>query len=214
MSTPMTTHAAAEERRKNVLEHYKIDTSRTKARPAPPALTGAPEAPKNYRLDQLYICTHGGHVFEEGRCAAEGTLHRPDGRMVPGCFFCGTHARAIIAEYAEKLGETWYFRRFVPAHVPWEPPRQTPPSALRSVYVAGVREVFDNGPAFSEQVDDDDDAEFWSVYGVHNGDRFGFFDGASECLSDWPTREQAEAAAVRVVLGQYEARDEGPPQRS
>lgn len=43
------------------------------------------------------------------RCEAEATrlLLAPDGKPVPGGFYCQAHAEAITAEYSEKLGEDW-----------------------------------------------------------------------------------------------------------
>ena len=43
------------------------------------------------------------------RCPERATvrIHAPDGQEVPGCWMCTAHAAAVVAEYAEKLGETW-----------------------------------------------------------------------------------------------------------
>ena len=38
------------------------------------------------------------------------TLIAPDGTSVPGCAMCREHAEEVIAEYSEKLGETWTAR--------------------------------------------------------------------------------------------------------
>ena len=34
-------------------------------------------------------------------------LAGPDGALVPGCWYCEPHARAIVAEYEAKIGERW-----------------------------------------------------------------------------------------------------------
>jgi hypothetical protein len=52
-------------------------------------------------------------VIEDAqRCTKNAThwLHAPDGRKVPGCWYCEQHATACVDEYREKLGEVWTAR--------------------------------------------------------------------------------------------------------
>ena len=43
------------------------------------------------------------------RCTAPAAvwLRAPDGKLVPGCYYCRRHANATVSEYQAKLGERW-----------------------------------------------------------------------------------------------------------
>lgn len=43
------------------------------------------------------------------RCPREATVRLldPDGKRVPGGGMCDAHAREVVTEYREKLGEEW-----------------------------------------------------------------------------------------------------------
>ena len=61
--------------------------------------------------------TDTGHTIRcacwvnDTRCTrlAAGRLYAPDGKAVPGGYYCAPHARACIEEYAAKLNEAWTF---------------------------------------------------------------------------------------------------------
>lgn len=56
---------------------------------------------------------HVGEPVKYGdRCkaSAEVRILSPDGKDVPGCWYCRPHAQEIIDEYTEKLHETWTMR--------------------------------------------------------------------------------------------------------
>lgn len=42
---------------------------------------------------------------------AEVNMTGPDGERVPGCRFCLKCATDCVEEYAEKLGESWWYER-------------------------------------------------------------------------------------------------------
>jgi len=52
-------------------------------------------------------------IEDSQRCTNAATvwLHAPDGRKVPGCWYCQQHANAIVTEYREKLNEVWTARK-------------------------------------------------------------------------------------------------------
>jgi hypothetical protein len=82
---------------------------------ARPVLTGHPTAVQNYELSDLHRCQQ--HV-EGCDMPAAGTLHAPDGAMIPSGYYCAFHGYEVVEEYAHKLYETWYFRPFDPRALP------------------------------------------------------------------------------------------------
>lgn len=80
---------------------------------AMPLLSGAPDPPINYRLRQLYRC-----AWHNCSHAAAGTLHAPDGIMIPGGYFCRIHGRGLVEDYADALWESWTFLPFPDNEVP------------------------------------------------------------------------------------------------
>lgn len=78
------------------------------------ALTGYPNPPINYELSELYTCiSETNHRARNGSVPAEGTLHAPDGTIVPGGYICKKCASEHIRESKTKAQEMWYFRPFI-----------------------------------------------------------------------------------------------------
>lgn len=53
------------------------------------------------------ICHHWPHYSLRCRVPATRRFYAPDGKPVPGGYYCRAHAEEIAAEYREKLGEDW-----------------------------------------------------------------------------------------------------------
>ena len=62
---------------------------------------------------QYQKCSYYGNESERTRChkPADGLLYAPDGKRVPGGYFCQEHGKIITDEYREKIGEIWILRK-------------------------------------------------------------------------------------------------------